>query len=99
MAVTRQEDRTSPWRKERLKADWLIEWMKKPQAFQPGTAMPQAWPLVGGQHMPIEGYAGDDAEKQIRARSRLSHFVGKMMITKKLHQKPPTRGYSAMTKI
>ncbi len=52
--------------KERLKADWLIEWMKNPQAFQPGTAMPQAWPLVGGQHMPIEGYAGDDAEKQIR---------------------------------
>ena len=52
--------------KERLKADWLIDWMKDPQSFQPGTAMPQAWPLVGGQYMPLDGYAGDDAEKQIR---------------------------------
>ena len=52
--------------KERLKADWLIDWLKEPQTFQPGTAMPQAWPLVGGQHLPVEGYAGDDAEKQIR---------------------------------
>ncbi len=52
--------------KERLKADWLIDWLKDPQSFQPGTAMPQAWPLVGGQYMPLEGYADDDAEKQIR---------------------------------
>ncbi|MCY4402446.1 MAG: c-type cytochrome [Candidatus Poribacteria bacterium] len=52
--------------KQRLKADWLIDWMKNPQQFQRGTAMPQAWPLVGGQHMPVEGYADDDAEKQIR---------------------------------
>lgn len=52
--------------KERLKSDWLIDWLKEPQSFQPGTAMPQAWPLVGGQHIPVEGYAGDDAEKQIR---------------------------------
>ncbi len=52
--------------KERLKPDWLIDWMKDPQSFQRGTAMPQAWPLVGGQHMPVDGYAGDDAEKQIQ---------------------------------
>ncbi len=52
--------------KQRLKADWLIDWMKNPQQFQRGTAMPQAWPLVGGQHMPVEGYADDDAEQQIR---------------------------------
>ena len=52
--------------KERLKADWLIDWMKDPQSFQPGTAMPQAWPLVGGQHMAVDGYAGNDAEKQIQ---------------------------------
>ena len=50
----------------RLKPDWLIDWMKDPQAIQPGTAMPQAWPLVGGQYMPVDGYAGNDAEKQIQ---------------------------------
>ena len=52
--------------KERLKADWLIDWLKDPQTFQPGTAMPQAWPLAGGQHMAVEGYADDDAERQIQ---------------------------------
>ena len=52
--------------KERLKADWLIDWLKDPQRFQPGTAMPQAWPIVGGQHLPYEDYAGSDAEKQIQ---------------------------------
>ena len=50
----------------RLKPDWLIDWMKDPQSLQPGTAMPQAWPLVGGQYMPLDGYAGNDAEKQIQ---------------------------------
>ncbi|MXZ01084.1 c-type cytochrome [Candidatus Poribacteria bacterium] len=52
--------------KGRLKPDWLIDWMKDPQSFQPGTAMPQAWPLVGGQYMAVDGYAGNDAEKQIQ---------------------------------
>ena len=52
--------------KGRLKPDWLIDWMKDPQSLQPGTAMPQAWPLVGGQYMAVDGYAGNDAEKQIQ---------------------------------
>ena len=52
--------------KGRLKPDWLIDWMKDPQSLQPGTAMPQAWPLVGGQYMALDGYAGNDAEKQIQ---------------------------------
>ena len=52
--------------KPRLKADWIIEWLKEPQSFQPGTAMPQAWPKIGGEYQPVEGFAGDDAEKQIR---------------------------------
>ena len=52
--------------KHRLKADWLIDWMKDPQSFQKGTAMPQAWPIAGGQYMAVPGYADDDAEKQIR---------------------------------
>ena len=52
--------------KSRLKADWIIEWLKEPQSFQPGTAMPQAWPKIGGEFQPVEGFADDDAEKQIR---------------------------------
>ena len=52
--------------KTRLKADWLIDWMKDPQSFQKGTAMPQAWPIAGGQHMAVPGFADDDAEKQIQ---------------------------------
>lgn len=52
--------------KSRLKSDWIIEWLKEPQSFQPGTAMPQAWPNIGGEYQPVEGYANDDAEKQIR---------------------------------
>lgn len=52
--------------RDRLKPDWLIDWMKDPQSIQRGTAMPQAWPLVGGQHMPVDGYADNDAERQIR---------------------------------
>ncbi len=50
----------------RLKPDWLIDWMKDPQQFQRGTAMPQAWPLSDGKHTPYGDYADGDAEKQIR---------------------------------
>ncbi len=52
--------------KGRLKEDWLIDWMKDPASFQPGTAMPQAWPKIGGVHQPVDGFAIDDAEQQIR---------------------------------
>ncbi len=52
--------------KDRLKVDWLIDWMKDPQSFQRGTAMPQAWPLIDGKHMAVEGYADNDAERQIQ---------------------------------
>ncbi len=52
--------------KHRLKADWVIEWLKDPQTFQPGTAMPQNWPKIGGEYQAVEGFADNDAEKQIR---------------------------------
>jgi mono/diheme cytochrome c family protein len=52
--------------KHRLKADWIIDWLKDPQTFQPGTAMPQAWPKIGGVHQPVDGFKADDAEEQIR---------------------------------
>lgn len=52
--------------KSRLKADWLIDWLKDPQSFQPGTAMPQAWPKISGAYQPVDGFAVDNAEEQIR---------------------------------
>ena len=52
--------------KQRLKADWIIDWLKDPQSFQPGTAMPQAWPKIQGRHEPVGNFAGGDAEKQIQ---------------------------------
>lgn len=52
--------------KGRLKEDWLIDWMKDPAFFQPGTAMPQAWPKIGGVYQPVDGFAIQDAEEQIR---------------------------------
>ena len=52
--------------KGRLKADWVIDWLKDPQSFQPGTAMPQAWPKIGGVHQSVDGFVVDDAEEQIR---------------------------------
>ena len=52
--------------KQRLKADWIIDWLKDPQSFQPGTAMPQAWPKIQGKHEPVGEFAGGDAEKQIQ---------------------------------
>ena len=51
--------------KPRLKADWIVDWLKDPQSFQRGTAMPQNWPKIGGEYQPVGDYAGGDAEKQI----------------------------------
>ena len=51
--------------KPRLKADWIVDWLKDPGSFQPGTAMPQNWPKIGDVYLPVDGYADNDAEKQI----------------------------------
>ena len=29
---------------ERLREDWIVDWMKDPQSITPGTNMPQGWP-------------------------------------------------------
>ena len=47
--------------KERLNPDWVVEWIKDPQALMPGTNMPTFYP--GG---PDDIFDGDE-DKQIMA--------------------------------
>lgn len=51
---------------ERLKPDWVIDWMRNPTRIQPGTRMPQFWPEPP---YPKSSYPqlGADAEQQMRA--------------------------------
>jgi mono/diheme cytochrome c family protein len=49
---------------ERLRPDWILEWLKKPSAIQPGTRMPAFWPDFPKSYFPE---LGGDAERQIRA--------------------------------
>jgi cbb3-type cytochrome oxidase cytochrome c subunit len=50
--------------RERLKSDWMVEWLKDPQALQLGTMMPTFFPE--GQ-TPFPNILGGDALDQIRA--------------------------------
>ncbi|HXV27877.1 MAG TPA: c-type cytochrome [bacterium] len=50
--------------KTRLRPDWIIDWLKDPQALQPGTMMPAFFP--DGQS-PVADVFGGDALKQIKA--------------------------------
>lgn len=50
--------------KERLKPAWIIDWLKDPQALQPGTMMPTFFP--GGQ-TPAPDVLGGDSAQQIQA--------------------------------
>ena len=50
--------------KDRLKPAWVIEWLKDPQAIQPGTMMPGFFP---DGSTPLPDILGGDTQKQIRA--------------------------------
>ena len=50
--------------KKRLKPDWVVEWIKNPEALQPGTLMPGFFPE--GQS-PAPDILGGDSSKQIEA--------------------------------
>jgi mono/diheme cytochrome c family protein len=51
---------------ERLKPEWILDWLRNPQRIQPGTRMPQFWPTPP---YPKSAFPqlGADAEQQIRA--------------------------------
>ena len=50
--------------KERLKPDWVVEWLKDPQVLQPGTMMPT---FFSEGNTPFPDILGGDAVKQIQA--------------------------------
>ncbi len=59
---------------ERLQADWVLQWLKKPSDILPGTRMPAFWPEFPKSYFP---QLGGDAEAQIRAiRDHLFTFKG-----------------------
>lgn len=51
--------------KNRLRQDWVIDWIKDPQKLMPGTMMPMFF--MEGQPSPIQDIYGGDAAKQIKA--------------------------------
>ena len=54
---------------ERLRKEWLVDWMKDPQSISPGTQMPQFWPIddEGNFITPFPDALGGDSEAQMRA--------------------------------
>ena len=54
---------------ERLREEWLVDWMKDPQTIAPGTQMPQFWPVddTGTRITPLPDILGGDPEAQMRA--------------------------------
>ena len=50
--------------KNRLKPNWVVEWLKDPQQIQAGTMMPTFFP--DGQS-PVQDILGGEMEKQVRA--------------------------------
>jgi mono/diheme cytochrome c family protein len=61
---------------ERLKPEWVLDWLRNPSRIQPGTRMPQFWPTPP---YPKSSFPqlGADAEAQIRAiRDYLYTFRG-----------------------
>ena len=59
---------------ERLNAEWILQWLKKPSDILPGTRMPAFWPDYPKSYYPE---FGGDAEAQIRAiRDHLLTFRG-----------------------
>src|SRR5882762_10092787 len=59
---------------ERLQADWMLQWMKRPSDILPGTRMPAFWPDYPKSFYP---QLGGNAEAQIRAiRDHMLTFRG-----------------------
>ena len=57
---------------ERLKADWVVEWLGDPQVLLPGTKMPQFW--IPGEESPMEGLKRDSLKQREAVRDYIFTF-------------------------
>ncbi len=65
--------------KNRLKPEWIVEWLKNPEAIQPGTRMPQFFPHddFGNPTATYTEYLNGDAIKQMEAIRNYIWTLGK----------------------
>jgi mono/diheme cytochrome c family protein len=52
--------------KDRLKPEWIVDWIINPEAISPGTRMPQFYPDLN-EKSPLSDELGGDAREQIKA--------------------------------
>ncbi|MBM4166457.1 MAG: c-type cytochrome [Ignavibacteria bacterium] len=66
---------------ERLKPEWIIDWLKNPEAIQPGTRMPQFFPFdeKGNPSAIYTEYLDGDAHKQMIAIRDYLWNLGKQL--------------------
>ena len=61
---------------ERLKPDWVVLWLKNPDALMPGTRMPGFWPQPQDQS-PLPNFFHGDSQKQREALRDYLFSLGK----------------------
>jgi cytochrome c2 len=61
---------------KRLKPEWVVEWLKNPDALMPGTRMPGFWPQPEDQS-PVPMYFHGDSLKQREALRDYLFMIGK----------------------
>jgi len=79
--------------KRRLRSDWIVKWLRNPEAIMPGTKMPQNWPQMDADdphsNMAIPGYFGDNAtEQMMRIRDYLFQYPGEMSLPPPAVERP-----------
>src|SRR6266850_324941 len=80
--------------KERLRPDWIIPWLKNPQALLDGTRMPSFWDFSDEAHptSPSKLFDGDAKEQIDALRDYLMHLELKPASSTKTASVTPNRG-------
>ena len=80
--------------KERLRPDWIVPWLKNPQALLDGTRMPSFWDFSDEAHptSPSKHFNGDAKEQIDALRDYLMHLELKPASSTKTASATPNRG-------